>query len=204
VNVYVESNFVLELALLQEQHAACEEILYLCESGRARLVVPAYCLMEPYEPLVRRQADRRQLKSTLDSQFRQIVRTALYRDRLLELETATALLLESATDDLSRLETVRSRLLAGAEVAPLEGPVLARAVAQRATRELTAQDAVVYASILVHLERTAGPSCFVTSDSDFGDPNLKRELNEHNCRLLIGFEAGLQFLRRPPAEGTAE
>lgn len=56
MNVYVESNFVLELALLQEQHVACEEILLLCERGTLRLVMPAYCLMEPYETLGRRQA----------------------------------------------------------------------------------------------------------------------------------------------------
>ena len=31
MNVYVESNFVLELALLQEQSGSCEEILSLAE-----------------------------------------------------------------------------------------------------------------------------------------------------------------------------
>jgi hypothetical protein len=33
VNVYVESNFVLQLALLQESYASCEAILQLSESG---------------------------------------------------------------------------------------------------------------------------------------------------------------------------
>jgi hypothetical protein len=53
VNVYVESNFVLELALLQEQHAACEAIVQLCEAGDLRLVLPAYSFMEPFETLRR-------------------------------------------------------------------------------------------------------------------------------------------------------
>ena len=44
MNVYVESNFVLELALRQEQFTSCETILSLCEEGQARLVVPAYSL----------------------------------------------------------------------------------------------------------------------------------------------------------------
>jgi hypothetical protein len=51
VNVYVESNFVLELALLQEQHASCEDILRLCEAGKAQLIIPAYSLAEPHETL---------------------------------------------------------------------------------------------------------------------------------------------------------
>ena len=51
MNVYVESNFVLELALLQEQSASGEAILRLGEEHRVHLVVPAYALVEPYETL---------------------------------------------------------------------------------------------------------------------------------------------------------
>ena len=45
MNVYVESNFVLELAFLQEQSSSCEEILSLAEGGRIQLVLPGYSLM---------------------------------------------------------------------------------------------------------------------------------------------------------------
>jgi predicted nucleic acid-binding protein len=197
VNVYVESNFVLELALLQEQHLACEEILLLCESGVLRLVIPAYCLMEPYETLGRRQADRKQLRLTLDGPFRQIARTALYKERLRDFESAMSLLVDSAEEDMSRLESVRSRLLTCAELAPLEVSVLSRAASNRSRHELSAQDAVVYASILLHLESSAEPGCFVSRDADFDDPDIRRELGEHNCRLLTGFDAALQFLNRP-------
>lgn len=204
MNVYVESNFVLELSLRQEDHAACQEILSLCESGMARLVVPAYCLMEPYETLGRRQSDRRDLKSTLDRQFRQIARTDLYRDQLGELERATTLLVKSANEDLSRLESVRSRLRECAKLVPLDGDVLARAGIEQVAHLLSAQDAVVYASILLHLERSAAVGCFVTRDADFGDQEIKRALGERNCRLLIGFEAGLEFLRRPRSSERSE
>jgi hypothetical protein len=47
VNVYVESNFVLQLALLQESHSSCEAILQLCEGDESRLVIPAFSLVEP-------------------------------------------------------------------------------------------------------------------------------------------------------------
>ena len=33
MNIYVESNFVLELALLQEQYASCEDVSHLKQSG---------------------------------------------------------------------------------------------------------------------------------------------------------------------------
>lgn len=58
MNIYVESNFVLEVTLAQEQQEACENILRLCEAGRARLVVPAFSMTEPYHTLDRRHKQR--------------------------------------------------------------------------------------------------------------------------------------------------
>ena len=55
MNIYVETNFVLELVFEQEQHASCEQILALCESGRSRLLIPTYCLAEPNEKLTRQE-----------------------------------------------------------------------------------------------------------------------------------------------------
>ena len=55
MNIYVETNFVLELVFEQEQQASCEQILALCESGRSRLIIPAYCLAEPHEKLTRQE-----------------------------------------------------------------------------------------------------------------------------------------------------
>jgi len=58
VNIYVETNFVLELAFEQEQCSSCNQILQLCEAGRANLVVPAYSLAEPHEKLSRQAKSR--------------------------------------------------------------------------------------------------------------------------------------------------
>lgn len=52
--VYVESNFVLELAFLQEEHESCEELLSLSKSGDIHLVLPTFSIGEPYETWVRR------------------------------------------------------------------------------------------------------------------------------------------------------
>lgn len=45
--VYIESNFVLELAYLQEEHESCTKILNLSEADNIELVIPAYCVGEP-------------------------------------------------------------------------------------------------------------------------------------------------------------
>lgn len=55
--VYVESNFVLELAFLQEECAQAEEISKLAESGEIQLAIPAFSGGEPYERMIRRSRD---------------------------------------------------------------------------------------------------------------------------------------------------
>jgi predicted nucleic acid-binding protein len=148
VNVYVESNFVLELVLTQEQHAACEEILRLCEGLDARLVIPAYSLAEPYAQLIRRHNERKQLKTALDREFGQLARTTAYQHRISELRDVVAFLASSADEESLRLESIGSRLLRSAEVIPLDDEVLSLAAERRGDGILSPQDSLVYASIL--------------------------------------------------------
>lgn len=68
MNVYVESNFVLELGLLQHECRSCEEILRLCEEGLIRLTLPSYSLIEPYETIARKQKQRLRIKRDLDTE----------------------------------------------------------------------------------------------------------------------------------------
>lgn len=195
MNAYVESNFVLELALVQEQHASCERLLTLCEAGDIRIVVPAYSIVEPYETLLRRHLDRKRLKDTLDRELQQLSRTSGYAHRLSGFEASTALLLDSAAEEIQRLEDVRTRLLACASVIALEASILAIAAQQQARHGLSAKDAIVYASVLSHLGSEAGPqSCFLTRDADFDDPDIVEELKAHRCKLIPRFDAGLSYL----------
>jgi len=197
VNVYVESNFVLELALIQEQYASCEEILQLCEASRIRLVIPAYSLAEPYETLTRRHKQRRRMKQELDAEFRQLSRTASLSEQLAGFRDLTTLLISAAQQESQRLESVRSRLIDVAEVVPLGTSVLAAATQYQRTHGLSAQDAIVYSSVLTHLKRVhASENCFLNRNAtDFDDQNVVEELAGHNCQLFLQFDAGCSFIR---------
>lgn len=196
MNVYVESNFVLELALLQEQHASCEDILRLCEAGRLQIVIPAYSLAEPYETLVRRHKQRQRMKAELDDELRQLARTTAYTDRLSGFGQLTALLIDSADEEAKHLETVRSQLLKVAEVIPLDASILIASTQYQDAHGFSPQDALVYAAVLLHLNQHHAPqSCFLNRNSrDFDDPDVVEELNRHNCKLLPRFDAGYQFI----------
>ena len=197
MNAYVESNFVLELALLQEQSPSCEEILGLCETGSVQLVVPAYSLAEPYETLTRRQKERKRLKEELDTKLRQIARTATYTERLDGFHDVTALLISVADEESKRLEEVRSRLAKTAEVIPLDASVLIASAQYQRTHDFSPQDALVYSTVLSHLERTRAPqSCFLNRNSrDFDDQTVVEQLELYNCKLFPRFDSGRQFIR---------
>ena len=196
MNVYVESNFVLELALIQEQSASCEEILGLCEANRARLVIPAYSLAEPYETLTRRHKQRRRLKQELDDEVRQIARTAPLSERFSGFKDLTAGLISVAQQETQRLESVRSRLIEAAEIVPLDKSVLAASTEYQRAHDLSPQDALVYSSVLSHLKRVRAPeNCFLNRNSkDFDDESIIDELAGHNCQLLFQFDAGHSFI----------
>ena len=198
MNIYVETNFVLELALVQEQFESCEGILKLCEAKSVRLVVPAYSLAEPYETLARRQKQRKKMKEEFDVELGQIARSTTHQDELRGFRDLTALLINSADEAAKRLEQVRSRMITAASVIPLDASVLASAGKYQREHGFSAQDALVYSSVLSDLKRVAATqSCFLNKDSkDFDDQSIVDELRSHNCTLLPRFDSGHDFIRQ--------
>ncbi|MCY4481586.1 MAG: PIN domain-containing protein [Spirochaetaceae bacterium] len=197
MNVYVESNFVLELALEQEQSASCEGILELCEKGQACLVVPAFCLAEPHGTLAHRRIRRREMKRPLDEELKQIARTATNTAQLSGFESITDLLISSAEQESRNLNKISSRLLSAAESIPLDASVLGNASGYQTAHGFSPQDSIVYASIISHLrgyhERK---SYFISRDSDFEDQDVIDELGSYNCNLVPRFDQGRQFIIR--------
>ena len=86
MNIYVETNFVLELTFEQEQHVSCEQILQLCEAELAKLIIPAYSLAEPHEKLSRQARNRRELQQLLNDELSQLSRTASYVSRIKSIQ----------------------------------------------------------------------------------------------------------------------
>lgn len=197
MNIYVESNFVLELALLQEQSGSCSNILQLCRQEKAHLVLPAFSIAEPYETLGRRSRERNTLADSLDSELRQLSRTQPYTERINTLQEVTGFLVRSAEEERSRLTQVMKEVLEIAEVIPLDSAIITSASGLEESLGLSPQDAIVLASVLKHLEESDDePSCFLNRNTkDFDDPDIVERLGEHNCSLLPRFDDALRYLR---------
>jgi predicted nucleic acid-binding protein len=195
VNLYVETNFVLELALLQEQAGSCDEILRLCESGRAKLVIPASAVAEASATLNLRGIRRQDMKQNLDRELHQLARTGTYSQRLQGFREITALLVESAITEAARLSEISSRLLWVAEIVSLDALILSAAEDFRTNYDLRPPDALVLASVLGHLgDEPGAPSCFLSRDSDFEDPKIIEDLSRRRCKLIGRFDHGLAAL----------
>lgn len=96
MNVYVESNFVLEQALEQEQCESCLELTRIATDGSIRLVVPAFSLVEPHIALMRKQSERNRLSAELQKQLFELRRSRPYRESSSNFSELAGLLIRNA------------------------------------------------------------------------------------------------------------
>ena len=75
MNVYVESNFVLEHALEQEECERCERLIGMASAGSLQLVIPAFSLAEPHSALLHKKNARSRLDNDLRPQLRELARS---------------------------------------------------------------------------------------------------------------------------------
>jgi predicted nucleic acid-binding protein len=166
MNIYVETNFILELAFVQEQHESCEQIIERCETGRTTVVLPAFCIAESYETLVRRAIRRTQIANDLAGELRQLSRSKPYKEEIDAFQSITGLLARSSQEEDQRLMVVLERILRIATIIPLESAIVSSAAQYRVNYKFQPQDAIVYASVLYHLASSSGiENCFINGDN---------------------------------------
>ncbi len=194
--VYVESNFVLELAFLQEEHKSCEKLLSLSESEDIHLVLPAFSIGEPYETWVRRSKQRKDLSGQLTTAIDELSRSIPYQESSQEFQELTNLLLSSVEDEKNRLDETLERILQTVDVIPIGSSTIRKAITFQKSRDLEPQDSIVYASILEHLAKASrGLRCFITRDKDFENPDIENDLANYDCLRLPDFTDGLGYIR---------
>ena len=196
MSVYVESNFVLELVLQQEQSESCEKILSLAETASITLVLPTYSLLEPHEKLRRQSNARDELQRQVSQELRQLRRSKSFRERIAGIKDLDSLLVQSNHEEREHLKQLSARLVACARLVPLTASLLRAARHLEDAFGLRAQDAAVLASVLQDLTDFGEASCFINRNiRDFDTPDIKRELDKHRCRMIPRFDHGLEFIQ---------
>jgi predicted nucleic acid-binding protein len=194
--VYVESNFVFELALMREEHSYCKSLLDFAAAQKIILAIPAYSIGEPYETLIRRSKHRKDLHDKLEVELNELSRSQPYEKASQELKESAAFLLKSNEEEERRLGEALNDILEVAKIIPLDAQTVRNAFPLQQSHDLSPQDSIVFASILAHLTGASPQtSCFITKNSrDFVVTPVLADLAKYNCKLLTRFSDGLGFI----------
>lgn len=203
MTAYVESNFVLEIALGQEQASAAEAILVRAERGEVALAMPAFSLSEPFSTITNRARNQRHINSQLTSHLRELARSAPHSADVQALESVSSLLASIERRELLRLTATVGRVLAVALVVPVTPRIYDEAVTVIERHGFSPQDAIIYATVLDHLrtERLPGPHVFINKNSkDFDSPGVRAELGALDCAFISTFMDGVSQLASPSSD----
>jgi hypothetical protein len=111
MTVYVESNFVLEQALQQEQSESCDAIVNLAATGDISLVIPAFSLAEPHQVLRQKESARNKLNNELRQQLSELGRSKPYHGIPDDFSALAAILIRSADQERDGLQLATAALL---------------------------------------------------------------------------------------------
>ena len=195
--LYVETNFILELAYQQESAAYCEELLILAESGAITLVVPAFSLLESRMSRELRAWKRTDLHNALVKEISEVARTKYYATLSDTSKDVMAAFVNSNEQDRLSLESILERIEKAAVVEPLELGTNQAARTIEQSFGLSPQDSAVLASVLQHLGKTgAGQKIFLNKNKhDFADPKIRKQLTDRGCDFHSSFATGLYKTR---------
>ncbi|HEX6797126.1 MAG TPA: hypothetical protein VF116_05350 [Ktedonobacterales bacterium] len=199
--VYVEFNFMLELALGQEQSAAAEAILAGAEQGKLILAFAEFAVSEPFATLTQRGKRQLELSKRLGEELRQLQRSKPHQPAISTILTAPAILSSVAQIEADRLRGTVERLLASGTALHLDSAAFNGAVAYQLLYQLAPQDSIIYAVVVADLRaRPSGESkVFISRNwKDFRSPDILAELQSHNCAYAESFDEGLALINAQP------
>lgn len=197
MTVFIESNFVLEIALGQEQSAAADAILRRAEQGALDLAIPAFALSEPFATVTHRGRARRRLLTQLNAQLNELARSHPHQQDVSLLRPLPAVLAQIEKREMDLLTSTVGRLLGAARSIELDAAMFARAMRDQDRYGLSPQDAIIYAAVVRELASLPrGPAHLFISRNwkDFDDPGIRAELSAYGCGFIESFTAAADVL----------
>jgi len=196
VIVYVETNFLLELAYLQERCGSCEDILQLSKTHQITLALPAFSGAEARATWHRRASERREFHASLQKHIREISRSEPFRGLNDQSRDVVAALVAGGEESRERLEAAIQTIEADGVVIPLTSEIMTMARWHELGYSLSPQDALVLASVRSHAEKETGVKCFATQDAKgFANPSVYDELSAVDCKVLVNFADAVAFIK---------
>jgi hypothetical protein len=200
MNVYVESGFVVTLALQQDDHQAAGRVLQLARERRITLKIPAFSLSEPFATVRYRANNRNRLIAELRREIRELGRTRPHEAMARGLVRYAVQMSNVLQTQLNAIEALVLELSRGCELLQLDATVVARAASYKAEHNLRLPDAIILASVIIDLERKQAPDggLFISQNAkDFETPSIQDALQRVGCKYLADFSNAVRFIERP-------
>jgi predicted nucleic acid-binding protein len=202
VIVYVETNFLLELAYLQERCDSCQLILDFTRARTITLALPAFSAAEARATVHRRTSERREVQSTLRRHIREISRSEPFRGLSEQSRDVFTALVAVDGEARERLEAAIQTVEEHGITIPMTGKVIQMARVHELIYSLSSQDALVLASVQSHAEKSTEQKCFISQDlRAFEEPAVLNEISSVGCRFVSNFTDAVGYIRnalRPP------
>ena len=195
--VYAETNFLLEVAYLQERSDSCNAILDLARHGSLSLVIPAFSVAEARNTWDSKLSERNiLLRDQLQPLIRQLSRSRQFQSLPETSKDLLAAVVASGDEARDRLEEIIAVLNQHGTIEHLTGPVLSAATALEHRFSLSPPDSLVLSSVIEHLKTApSGPKCFASQDKKgFANPAIYDELAQYGCKVLVNFADAVAYI----------
>jgi predicted nucleic acid-binding protein len=169
VTVYVETNFLIVLALQQEQCEATERILELAHRGQIDLALPALAILEAVHTAEGWRRRKAELGDQIGKEVDQLRRSRGSSSRTSTLENVIGDLTRIGASQTSEVLKAITQVLSCSRVLDFRPAVFAEALASEQTLGLSVADSIIYASIAMDLRGRQGTDagCFLSRDRNF-------------------------------------
>jgi predicted nucleic acid-binding protein len=196
VIVYVETNFLLELAYLQERCESCRELVELARRGSITLAMPAFCAAEARATWHRRAGERGEFFKSSKKHIDEIARSQPFRELSRKLREIVTALASGNEESRERLEIAIMEIEDYGTLIPMTAELLVPARINEIDLSLSPPDALVLASVQSHARGERAVKCFATQDAKgFANPAVQAELVPMNCRVIANFADALAYVR---------
>jgi hypothetical protein len=124
ITVYVESYFVLEQALQQEQCDSCSRIIELAAERCITLVIPAFSLAEPHKTIKDKEVARTKLSNDLRPHLQELGRSRRHRELPASFDALASVLATNTQFERDGLRSAIRELLGAAEIIPMDAQII--------------------------------------------------------------------------------
>jgi len=203
MNVYVESGFVLTLALQQDDHPAADRLLQLARNSTITLKIPAFSLSEPFARLKYWANNRHRLVDELSKEIRELGRTQPHQSMASELSRYAIQMASVLQTQMDAVEAIVVDIGHSCEIIQINDAILTSASSFKTEDDMSPQDAIILASVISDPKRPDAPleSLFISQNvKDFEPPLIQDEFRRLNCKYLADFPNAVRFIERPTIE----